>query len=463
MRFSVVKEIFGQPWQIEASSLQQFFPLAVGILNGADFIPEQEPQDNLPFYVDPQTSAPIQRNDDDDDDDSYSEENEDVKVVHVLPVRGLMLKHDQVCGPVGTRTLSHRLLEADSNKSVLGHVLIFETGGGTANSVPELAEAIKACKKPVIAWVDGMMCSAGQYAGSYCQEIIASRETDMVGSIGTMIIYEGRKAISEEDGGNVVHLRIYADDATEKNQEFEEAINNFNVKLVKERILNPHNQEFINDIKSNRPGVKDQHLHGATFQAKEAIGALVDSIGDFGSAVKRVVDLSGFADQQESQKKGTSSTENENPIINSMQYPKIMSALGLNNESFVLEADGCRTFSPEELAAVDKALAVDQSDELNAALTETQNQLDTANNTIQQNEQRIQQLEQQNTENATKIEQLQQEIGQLRGNAADEPASVKTDTDSLDTNSDDRPISDKYENPFDALEEVANHYYGRKI
>ncbi len=462
MRFSLAKEIFGQPWQIEASYFQQFLPFAVGMLNGADFIQENEPLDNIPFYVDPFSSTPVQWEDDDDPDseDSSNVESHE-KVVYVLPVRGLMLKHDQVCGPVGTRTLAQRLRLADSKESVIGHVLIFETGGGTANSVPELAEAISSCKKPVIAWVDGMMCSAGQYAGSYCKEIIASRETDIVGSIGTMIVYEGRKAISEDEG--VVHLRIYADAANEKNQEYEEAINNLNVKLVKERTLNPHNQQFVNDIRKNRINVKDEHLHGAHFQAKDVVGALVDSIGDFSSAVERVVYHSQYKKEEPASKNESTATENENPIFNSMKYPKIMSALGLDNESFVCEADGCRTFSPEEMAALETALATDRSNELNAALTETQSQLDAANNTIQQNDQRIQQLEQLITEDTAQIVKLQDEVTQLRGKPAEPPASVKTETDSLDTNTDEKPISDKYENPFDALEEVANHYYGKKI
>jgi len=49
-----------------------------------------------------------------------------------------MLKHDMLCGPAGTRTLGNRLVDADADPNVIGHLLIFETGGGTANSVPRL-------------------------------------------------------------------------------------------------------------------------------------------------------------------------------------------------------------------------------------------------------------------------------------------------------------------------------------
>jgi ClpP class serine protease len=159
----------------------------------------------------------------------------------------------------------------------------------------------------VVAWVDGMMCSAGQFAGSYCREIIASRETDLVGSIGTMTIWEGRKANSLEDSEGVIHQRIYADDATQKNEEFETAINDGNFKLTRERILNPLNFEFVSEIRKSRPGVEDKHLHGRAFPADEVVGSLVDYIGDFNYAIQRVIALSGYRSSVE-----TSSGEREN-------------------------------------------------------------------------------------------------------------------------------------------------------
>jgi len=157
-----------------------------------------------------------------------------------------------------------------------------------------------------------MMCSAGQFAGSYCKEIIASRETDLVGSIGTMTIWEGRKANSSEDSEGVIHQRIYADDATQKNEEFETAINEGNFKLTRERILNPLNFEFVSEIRNNRPGVEDKHLHGRAFPAGEVVGSLVDSIGDFNYAIQRVIALSGYQPSIETSSGRNESNKNQN-------------------------------------------------------------------------------------------------------------------------------------------------------
>jgi protease IV len=361
----------------------------------------------------------------------------------------VMMKHDMVCGPVGTRTLANRLLHADGEPSVIGHVLVFETGGGTSNSVPELADAIRSCSKPVVAWVDGMMCSAGLFAGSYCREIIASRGTDLVGSIGTMIVYEGRKSLSGEDNDKVVHLRVYADEASEKNMEFESAINDFNVTLTKERVLNPHNREFVDTIRKNRPDVKEEFLHGRTFRASEVIGELVDAIGEFKVAVDRVVALSGFQPEQNVEGQQVVAANNVNQNFISMKYPNIMSVLGLDNESFVLEADGCRTFAGVELEAMENALVPGNSVGLDSAPAELQSQLDAANSLLDEREQRILELEGENT--------------RLRQGAAEPPAIVVTGSDVSGADGAAKAVADKYDNPFDALSEVSEMYLGKKL
>jgi hypothetical protein len=138
MQFSILKEIFGTPWQIEAGTFQRYFPLATGILKGAHFHAEEEPAENRPFMVSALSFQRLQSFESMDEPpcpDAEGNEETVVKspLISVIPVRGLMLKHDMLCGPAGTRTLGNRLLEADSDPNVIGHILIFETGGGTAN------------------------------------------------------------------------------------------------------------------------------------------------------------------------------------------------------------------------------------------------------------------------------------------------------------------------------------------
>lgn len=457
MQYSVAKEIFGMPWQISAMGIQQYHPVVAGMLNGAVIAEEAEPRENLNYLISANTLVPMAWSEA-EDEEPQDEEPKKEKVIHVLPVRGVMMKHDMMCGPRGTRTLGNRLRMADADESVIGHILIIEGPGGSSNAVPELADAIKDCKKPVVAWVDGIMCSAHMYVGSYAKEIIASRPTDLVGCIGTLIVFQGRKSKSDEDFFNVREVTIYADQAFEKNEEYEKAINEFDFKLTKEHILNPHNEQFVNDIKANRPGVEDKHLHGRTFPASEVVGALVDSIGSFETAVKRVLALSDY--KQPSASNSTQAAGTKNNSI--MKFNLIQSALGLSDKDFVTEADGRRTFTQEEMEALETALGENNSEELQA-------QLDTANETIGQRDETIAdlntQLETANntiTERDETIEALNGEIADLKNDAADAGAQLHKKSDG-DGKKKDGAIAEKYDNPFDALDEVAQEYLGKSV
>ncbi len=458
MQYSVAKEIFGMPWQISAMGIQQYQPVVAGMLNGAVIIGEKEPKENIPFLISASTLTPLTLANEQPGNDSENGSSKE-KVVHVLPVRGVMMKHDMVCGPRGTRTLANRLRSADADESVIGHVMIIDGPGGSSNAVPELTDAMQQCKKPIVAWVDGMMCSAHMYVGSYAREIIAGRNSDLIGCIGTLIMFQGRKSKSDEDFLNIREVTIYADDAFEKNEEYEKAINEFDFKLTKENILNPHNTQFIDAIKKNRPDVKDKHLHGRTFPAEEVTGALIDSIGPFEDAVKRVIALSNHKSSGAPENiKATEKTQN----IIAMKYKNIQSALGLKDEEFVSEADGRRTFTQEEMEALENNLN-------NTDLLELQSYLDTANETINRCDETIGDLESRAEEYAGTIaerdkiiESLNKEIAELKNEAADSGAQILKKNDA-DGQSEGKAISEGYENPFDALDEVSQEYLGKSV
>jgi ClpP class serine protease len=143
-----------------------------------------------------------------------------------------------------------------------------------------------------VVFVDGMMASAALYIGSYADYIIAKRESDIIGSIGTMIELQSFKNIDEDKQTGERVVRIYADQSTEKNKAFEEAINNLNFIPIKEKILNPHNERFIADMKANRPNIKDTEITGETFNASEVVGTLIDEVGSFETAVNKILELS---------------------------------------------------------------------------------------------------------------------------------------------------------------------------
>jgi protease-4 len=272
---SLFNDIFREPWMIDPQTAVAQKQVLQGLLMGMEF-EEDDDEDELPDSV------------------KHSDDNTipNGKRIHLSYLQGTMFRDGTVCGIPGTRVIAADLLEADSQKDIIGHILIIDSGGGAANSVPDLAEAIQACTKPVIAYVDGYMCSAAMYVGSYCDYIIAHREEDQVGCIGTMIqLADFPKQVRDNDG--MVHVRVYADGADEKNGEYEAALEG-NFELIKERILNPANERFKADIRKNRPAVKDDQLKGRTYNAKEVEGTLIDAVGNFESAVAKILELSNL-------------------------------------------------------------------------------------------------------------------------------------------------------------------------
>ena len=281
MNYEFLKDLIASPWQIEPQTLNRFYPVFKGLFSGLQIEKGEEPLNHrqralsavTKDFVPKLWSDPEEPVDPENDPEQLPDQTTpaQTKVINVLPVRSILTKHDQMCGPVGTRTLGKRLLAADAEENVIGHILVIESGGGQATAVPELTDAIQQCTKPVIAWIDGMAASAAYYIACYTQEIISGREMDMVGCIGTMSRYEGRKAKSLENHEGDISVTIYADGSEEKNEEFEKAINEFDFTLAKERILNPFNAKFLSDVKTNRPAVLPEQLKGRTYFAMDVL------------------------------------------------------------------------------------------------------------------------------------------------------------------------------------------------
>lgn len=324
MQFSFVKQLIDGVWMINPITASAYLPLLRGTLSGMEFEKEPEAENSRQYFM-----------------STSGKENSSNKSsqIAITPLRGIILKHDGECGEIGTRTLASRLKKADAIEDVIGHIIICESGGGLASAVIELAEAIEEVTKPIVAWVDGMACSAAMYIISYCDKIIASRESDQVGCIGTMIQFQDYPQRANLQDGSIA-LRIYADGSEQKNEEFEEALKG-NVNLIKERVLNPHNEQFKLDMKNNRPNVTDEHLKGRTYLAKDVVGILVDSIGSLEDAVNAVIEISNERNSQPTNKnmseKITTLNPEQVPIQNTVapitpKTPSAQSTVEENND-----------------------------------------------------------------------------------------------------------------------------------
>lgn len=357
---------------ISPNAASAYYPLLRGMFSGMEFSEETEPAENMAYRVNVGASS--------------GESNEQEDQINIVPMRGTIFKHDAMCGPVGTRTLASRLISADKDPSVIGHIIVTESGGGQAAAVPEMADAIRSLKKPVVSWIDGMSASAAYYINSYCSHIMASRPTDEIGCIGTLIQLHGLPRFGKMEDGSIV-ARIYADGADEKNIEYEKALEG-DFKLIKDRLLNPHNEQFKADVRANRSAVKDDMLTGRTYPASELVGTLIDSIGTLNDAIQKVMELSKIAKSKETNSKTNNSKKMED-LTNLNAIASI--------KDFVL-VDGSASFNEEQLREIEASLesgrqAAERVTQLEAEVQTLKDQVSEQETNISAKDARIAELE----------------------------------------------------------------------
>ena len=361
--FSYTRNLLTTSWMIHPGVAASLYPMLAGALSGAVF--EVQPLDRA--YTVPAAGdggAP---------QSSYK--------VFVDKISGTMFKHDSCCDK-GTRTIASELLEADADPEIAAHVLVIESGGGASNSVPELEDAFARLTKPVVAWVDGMACSAAQWAAALCAWTVASRDDDEVGCIGTMAEFHSFRRSGSVDSDGMDVVRVYADGSDRKNEWAESALEG-NVKVIKEQLLNPHCERFKAAMRQHRPAVTEEHLRGATYRAADVLGVLVDEIGPFQRAVDKAVSLA--------RERGIITESQSNDDME--EFENITSVAGL--EDLQVQADGMVTLNRDQLAALDNALQeAAGAEELQTRVSALEAENTTLRGEITARETRIQELEQ---------------------------------------------------------------------
>lgn len=118
-----------------------------------------------------------------------------VDSVALLPIHGVIAPKASlfmdISGGVSTQRVQQHLDMALSDPSVRSIIAYLDTPGGSVFGTPELAAAIRSAaeQKPVVAFSDGQMCSAGYWIGSAGGKIFMSGPTVNVGSIGVVMAH----------------------------------------------------------------------------------------------------------------------------------------------------------------------------------------------------------------------------------------------------------------------------------
>lgn len=229
-------------------------------------------------------------------DVSSSDISEDF--VLMINMKSPIYKYDQQCGPRGTKSILKLMASYESSPYCKGVVLDIDSGGGQVSGTPELYEFIKSYSKPVVAYTDGLLCSAAYYIASACDYIISNKNADAIGSIGTMIFFINVEGMYEKLGATVVEE--YATKSTDKNKAFRELKSGKPDKYIKEQ-LDPITDTFHENVKAARPEINEEVFTGKVYNPSESLELnLIDQLGSLNDAVEKVNSLAKTKEKNKS-------------------------------------------------------------------------------------------------------------------------------------------------------------------
>ncbi len=301
---SNLHSLFNQPWYIEESYANSHLPFLFGILDGKQIHTSTRKEKpsfsklglSVPFSPDADTSQ---------------------KWVAVIEIKSPIYKYNQECGPRGTKHYMKTMDRLAKDDSCAGIVFDTDSGGGQAYGTPEFHDKIKSYPKPTATYTDGLLCSAAYYFASASNYIVANKRSEKIGSIGAYAEFLDLTGFYEKKGAKI-HT-IYADQSTEKNKSYRDILKGEYGTYIKQD-LNPLVDQFISDIKSTRPNIKEEVFKGATYEGPKALEmGLVDSLGTLQDAVNKVFEL----DKNKSQNPN-------NTMSKPISYPSLEKALGLD-------------------------------------------------------------------------------------------------------------------------------------
>lgn len=189
-----VLDVLNQPWAITPEKLDAMYAVyerhAAGVTFDAEAI---------------KAAIPV---------NSFSSQSDDGYVVQdgvaLITVDGILAKKmnlfTAICGGMTTEALVDAVNQADADPAVHSIVFPIDSPGGEVDGTQQLANAIAACSKPTLAWVDGMACSAAYWIASQCDSIYAASDTSEVGSISVLVKHTDRSKANEQQGKSVSYI-----------------------------------------------------------------------------------------------------------------------------------------------------------------------------------------------------------------------------------------------------------------
>ncbi|HIE34230.1 MAG TPA: signal peptide peptidase SppA [Candidatus Altiarchaeales archaeon] len=219
--------------------------------------------------------------------------------ISVIPIKGEITMEGCSGGLFGipqctnVKRLKDIIKREDNDPMVKAIVLDINSGGGSVVASRELMQAVKNCKKPVVAWIGETGASGAYYVASGSDEIIAD-ENSITGSIGVIMTIQHYYELYSKIGINVTVIKSgkvkdIGSPYREMTQEEKDEL-----KGIVDKVYD----SFISDVAENRnlPVEYVRNISdGSIYLGGDAKDlGLVDDVGGIDKAIEVAKELSGI-------------------------------------------------------------------------------------------------------------------------------------------------------------------------
>lgn len=190
-----------------------------------------------------------------------------------------------------TKGFAEDLRTAEERPEFIAHLLIIDSPGGEVFYCHEAAEAIRACRKPVIAVCEEMCASAAYWIASAADRLYAVSPFSEVGSIGVMARFLDDRDWYRTNG--LKEIEVYASGSDLKNKVYKDAVDGKPGEYI-HRFLDPVLETMLGDIRTARDSITDGSdvLRGDIYYARDAVGlGLIDGIRSMDKCLQEAHDL----------------------------------------------------------------------------------------------------------------------------------------------------------------------------
>jgi len=227
--------------------------------------------------------------------------------VAVIPIKGEITAEGCSASLFGSSACANAaeikelLKSADRDNSIRAVVLDINSGGGSVVPSRELAYAVRAMKKPVVACIGESGASGAYYIASAADYIVADRDS-MTGSIGVIMTLQHMYGLYDKLGINVTVIK--SGRVKDIGSPYREMTDEEKAELT--GMVNEIYEDFVSDVAKNR-NLSVEYVRnisdGSIYLGRDALKlGLVDSLGNMDDAVQIAARLGGIRGEPAVQK-----------------------------------------------------------------------------------------------------------------------------------------------------------------